>query len=246
MIALFLAIASLPEQSIANLIDRAISDPGVSYLVLDTPTGHVIASRWTNPNLPIPAGSLVKPFTAFAYGETHAFRFPEYTCRTQCWLPGGHGRLNLEQALANSCNVYFRELAKGVDPIALAQVCRRLGLPLPSSMTDLTGAGDSWKIAPLDLARAFSQLPRYPEAREILAGLRMAAESGTAKAIGRNALAKTGTAQCSHEPREAADGLAIALFPAEAPRYTVLVRKNGTTGANTAIVAAQIRRLVLP
>jgi cell division protein FtsI/penicillin-binding protein 2 len=76
--------------------------------------------------------------------------------------------------------------------------------------------------------------------------MRQAAQSGTAKAIGGGALAKTGTAECSHLPREAGDGLAIVLFPAESPRYTVLVRKNGTTGANAAVVAGQIRKLVLP
>lgn len=238
MIALWLLFAaSLPEQSISIVIDRAISDPAVSYLILDTRSGQVIASRWDHPLRPIPIGSLVKPFTALAYGKTHAFRFPEYTCRGQCWLPRGHGHLNLEQAIGNSCNSYFRQLSQNVDPIALASVCRRLGLSL---------TGDSWRSSPLDLARAFGQLLHEPEARAILAGMRQAAQSGTARAVGANALAKTGTAECSHVPREAGDGLAIAMFPAEAPRYTVLVRKNGTTGANAAVVAARIRSLVQP
>jgi cell division protein FtsI/penicillin-binding protein 2 len=243
---LLLAAASLPEQSIGILIDRAISDPRVSYLVLDTRTGQVIAGHWQDPKRPIPVGSLVKPFTALTYGETHAFRFPEYTCRTQCWLPGGHGRLNLEQAIAHSCNSYFRELAKHVDQDAVSMVCRRLGLPLPSSLQGLTGMGAAWNISPLDLALAFGQLAHDPDARAILAGMRQAAQFGTAKAVGRDALAKTGTAECSHVPREAGDGFAVVLFPAEAPRYTVLVRKHGTTGANAAVVAGHIRILVQP
>ncbi len=246
MIPLLLLAASLPEQSIGILIERAISDPDVSYLVLDTRTGQVIASRWIDPQRPIPMGSLVKPFTALAYGETHNFAFPEYTCRGRCWLPGGHGRLNVEQAIANSCNSYFRELAAGVDPAGLAQVCRRLGLPLPAGRQGLTGMGDSWKISPLDLARALGQLAGYAQAHEILAGMRQAARSGTAKAVGENALAKTGTAECSHVPRELGDGLTVALFPAEAPRYTVLVRKNNTTGARAALVAGRIRSLIQP
>jgi len=230
---LLLAAAGLPEQSIGILIDRAISDPGVSYLVLDTRSGQVIASRWPDPQRPIPVGSLVKPFTAFAYGETHAFEYPEYG-------------LNLEQAIAQSWNPYFHQLAQGVDPDALNAVCRRLGLPVPSKLQGLTGMGDSWKMSPLDLTRAFGRLAGDARAHAILAGMRQAAQVGTAKGVGGNALAKTGTAECSHVPRQAGDGLTIALFPAEAPRYTVLVRKEGTTGANAAVVAGRIRTLVLP
>jgi len=227
---LFLTAASLPEQSIGIVIDRAISDPAVSYLVLDTRSGLVIAARWEDTDRGIPVGSLVKPFTALAYAQTEVCATPEH----------------LEEAIAHSSNSYFHELAKKVEPGSLAAVCRRLGLPLPSRPDGLTGLGKSWQIAPLDLARAYGQLLREPCARPILAGMRQAAQSGTAKAIGRGALAKTGTAECSHVPREAGDGFAIVLFPAESPRYTVLVRRNGTTGANAAVVAGQIRKLVLP
>jgi cell division protein FtsI/penicillin-binding protein 2 len=232
MIALLLLAAiSLPEQSIGIVLDRAISDPGVSYLVLDTRSGQVIGARWEDVERGIPVGSLVKPFTALAYAQTKV-------CAT---FPG-----NLEQAIAQSSNSYFGELGRKVDPGALTAVCQRLGLPLPSGPEGLIGMGKTWQIAPLDLARAFGLLLREPCAGPILAGMRQAAQSGTAKAIGGGALAKTGTAECSHLPREAGDGLAIVLFPAESPRYTVLVRKNGTTGANAAVVAGQIRKLVLP
>jgi cell division protein FtsI/penicillin-binding protein 2 len=231
---LFLAAVSLQEQSIGIVIDRAISDPGVSYLVLDTRSGQVIAKRWQNAERAIPVGSLVKPFTALAYGEAAQTK----VCAT---FPA-----NLEQAIAHSSNAYFGELARNLDSGAVMAVCHRLGLPLPSGPEGLTGMGKSWQIAPLDLARAFGQLLREPCAGPILLGMRHAAQSGTAKAIGRGALAKTGTAECSHTPREAGDGFAIALFPAESPRYTVLVRKNGTSGANAAVVAGQIWSLVLP
>jgi cell division protein FtsI/penicillin-binding protein 2 len=228
---LLLAAVSLPEQSIGIVIERAISDPGVSYLVLDTRSGDVIAIRWQDADRAIPVGSLVKPFTALAYAQTKV-------CAT---FPG-----NLEQAIAHSSNAYFSELARNLDAGVLAGVCQRLGLPLPSGPAGLIGMGKSWQIAPLDLARAFGRLLREPCAEPILSGMRQAAQSGTAKAIGHGALAKTGTAECSHMPREAGDGFAIALFPAESPRYIVLVRKNGTSGANAAVVAGRIRSLVLP
>jgi hypothetical protein len=38
----------------------------------------VLAFRWDNPQAPSPLASLVKPFTALAYGEHHAFRYPAH------------------------------------------------------------------------------------------------------------------------------------------------------------------------
>lgn len=58
----------------------------------------------------------------------------------------------------------------------------------------------------------------------VLAGMRRAASRGTAKLIGRDALAKTGTAECGHRPKSAGDGFAVVLYPAVAPRTAVLVR----------------------
>jgi len=43
-----------------------------SFLALDAHTGAVIASRWENPEKPIPLGALVKPFTAPAYGDANS------------------------------------------------------------------------------------------------------------------------------------------------------------------------------
>ncbi|MBY8975732.1 penicillin-binding protein 2 [Rhodobacteraceae bacterium NNCM2] len=48
--------------------------------------------------------------------------------RFHCWRSGGHGHLNLEQALEQSCDVYFYEIAKrtGIDKIA--EMANRLSL----------------------------------------------------------------------------------------------------------------------
>src|SRR5262249_15700908 len=109
-----LAAASLPEQSIALLLDRSFPAQRLSYIVLDAPSGRVICSRWNNADQAMPVGSLVKPFTALAYGRTHGFAFPEFTCKgaqNRCWLPQGHGRVGLADAIAHSCNAYFLALA---------------------------------------------------------------------------------------------------------------------------------------
>ncbi len=87
--------SSLFAQSAGRILNRDFPSGDISFLLLDAPTGRVLASRWENPQTPIPLGSLVKPFTALAYGEHHAFRYPAHICRgtaTGCWLPHGHGQ----------------------------------------------------------------------------------------------------------------------------------------------------------
>ena len=83
---------SLFAQSAAKSLLHEIPDTNVSFLLFDAHTGQLLASRWDDPSLPIPLGSLAKPFTALAYGERHEFPYPTHTCRrskTGCWRPGG-------------------------------------------------------------------------------------------------------------------------------------------------------------
>jgi hypothetical protein len=199
----------------------------------------------------ISPGSLVKPFLAIAYGEQHGGRFPTVRClgsRNRCWLPRGHGNLGLEEAIAQSCNAYFLELAAGLDRQRAAQTFSRYGLagpPMDAAAESLAGLGSAWKEPPLAWARAYLQLEneqRSPAQSRIVKGMLDSAEHGTARAVdaalGRNAaLAKTGTAACSHTPRGAADGFTVVLYPAAQPRLLLLVRVHGVTGAASAKVA---------
>ncbi len=54
------------------------------------------------------------------------FRLGRRTYR--CWKRGGHGPVNLEQALSGSCDVYFYELGKTLGVDTLAKYARRFGL----------------------------------------------------------------------------------------------------------------------
>ncbi|WND02766.1 penicillin-binding protein 2 [Temperatibacter marinus] len=45
-----------------------------------------------------------------------------------CWEDKGHGRVNLLQSIAKSCDVYYYELAEKLDIDDLAVVCERFGL----------------------------------------------------------------------------------------------------------------------
>jgi penicillin-binding protein 2 len=76
-----------------------------------------------------PPGSTVKPFIALgglatgfttARKTTHCSGFlslPGQSHRFRCWRKGGHGTVNLERAIVESCDVYFYSLANqmGID-----------------------------------------------------------------------------------------------------------------------------------
>lgn len=48
--------------------------------------------------------------------------------RFHCWSRGGHGRLGMIEALAQSCDVYFYELARRIGMDRIAHYANRLGL----------------------------------------------------------------------------------------------------------------------
>jgi len=224
----------------ANLTDGA-----VSYITVDVRTRAVIAQAWPDAETPIPLGSLVKPFTALAYPGT----FPEFECKgaaSGCWRPHGHGRVGFREALAQSCNAYFVNLARSVDANTLAVVAAKFGIAAPASDAAETriGLGGDWRISPVAMARAYCELASRasePRVAEILSGLESAARFGTASAIGPGFFAKTGTSPAA-DRKYATDGFTIVLAPAEAPRIALLVRVRGVTGAATSRTTAQILR----
>lgn len=235
------------------------ADPGISWLLMDA-SGSLIADRWLSPDKlywpAISPGSLVKPFLAVAYGEQHHNVFPRVRClgtETHCWLPSGHGTLGLEDAIAQSCNTYFLNLAEQLNRSQAAQTFARYGLNGPASTAgaeSLIGLGTDWKESPLAVARAYLQLEneqQLPAQSRIVRGMLESAALGTARAVdaalGPNAaLAKTGTAVCSHTPKGAADGFTVVLYPAAQPRLLLLVRVHGKTGAESARIAGAMLR----
>ncbi len=249
-----LAADSLYEQSLAPLLERRFPAAEISYLLLEAESGRVLASRWAEPGRPVPMGSLVKPFTAVAYGGAHAFRYPEFVCRGEasgCWLPKGHGRVGISEALAYSCNGYFRALAAGVSPEDVRHSAQRFGIsgpPNSAPVTALIGLESGWKTAPLDMGRAYLELAARaaePGALEVVRGMALSARAGTGRAIGQAALVKTGTAPCAHFPKARGDGYVVALYPAESPRFALLMSVHGVPGMRAAGVAGEILRAML-
>ncbi len=247
--AILLVAGSLYDQSLVRLLRERFSDPGVSYVFLDARSGGLLDSRWPDAERPVAVGSLVKPFTALAYGEAHQFHYPDFVCRgkaSHCWLERGHGRIGIVEAVAQSCNAYFRGLAAEVRQADLADVAQRYGIdgpPAGSTADTLIGLGNGWKVAPLALAGAYCRLIAEPRAAELVRGMALAAQSGTGRAAGLG-LVKTGTAPCAHVPKAPGDGYAMAFYPAQAPRYALLVRVHGVPGAEAARVAGKMLRVL--
>jgi cell division protein FtsI/penicillin-binding protein 2 len=240
--------------AVSELWAQRFPSEDISYLLLSLRTGAVIAQRWEDANRPIPAGSLVKPFTAMAYVESHGFNFPHHLCAAgTCWLPRGHGDLGIVRAVALSCNSYFISLAGDVTPAEVIAVARRFGLNGPeaqASAEDMVGMHGAWREAPSAIASAYAELlgeRSRPGVREIVAGMAQAARDGTAAGLSAGGsrtavLAKTGTAHCTHHPSAPGDGFVVAAWPADAPTYLLLLREHGKPGAQAAVLAGRMLR----
>jgi cell division protein FtsI/penicillin-binding protein 2 len=252
------AQVSLFSQSAGEALDRNFPDRDISFLLLDARTGEVLASRWENPQTPIPLGSLDKPFTALAYGQQHDFRYPSHTCRgiqSGCWRPGGHGDVDLAAAIAYSCNSYFRMLTSNLTGADLSDTASRFGLEVPDRETsgaELAGLGPRWRISPLRMAHAYLELiqeRQRPGVGQILDGMARSARSGTGAELDHalensTALVKTGTAACTHRRRAPGDGFVVALVPADDPKLLLMVRVHGVPGSHAARTAGQMLRRI--
>ena len=228
-----LARASASDESIARLIER--KPGGIEYLCSGRAMPSHCAGRTQNSQFR--SGSLAKPFLALAFGESHAFRYPEFDC-AGCWLPQGHGRIGIRAGLAQSCNAYFLQLAARTPVEDIARVAQRYGLTMPveASAEALIGRRGVWRATPAAIALAYGELAARrtePGVATVYEALRECSLRGTAMGVGAFAAAKTGTAPCAHG-RGAGDGLVAAMFPPEAPEFVLVARAHGVPGAECA------------
>lgn len=90
-----------------------------------------------------PPGSVFKIITAAtALEEGKVNPTTSYYCSGQyysirCWKHEGHGILNLNQAIAESCNVYFMHLAEKVQGKRLTDMARNFGLGANIELNDI-------------------------------------------------------------------------------------------------------------
>ena len=139
-------------------------------------TGGLRASTWRdlrdNPRTPLvnkcirgqyPPGSTFKMITALAALEAGIAPAHQVFCPGRmslgravfhCWREHGHGRIAMVQALGQSCDVYFYDLARRVGIDAIAAMAARfglgatLGIDLPGEQPGLIPTTD-WKRAAL-------------------------------------------------------------------------------------------------
>ena len=225
----------------------------LSHVLIEAATGGVVEARWNDLDRPVAVGSLIKPFTALAYAGAHQFLYPSFTCRggEDCWLPRGHGSVDLAAAIAASCNAYFDRLARETTPDAFVATLQRFGLradPRTATAAAMVGLGGSLAFEPMSVARAYLELiarAHDPGVAPIVQGMMASAEYGTGRGVGQSVLppgasAKTGTAPCSHASKAVGDGYAVVVYPVERPRLVLLVQAHGRTGAEAAIAAGRI------
>jgi penicillin-binding protein 2 len=128
-----LALASAPSFD-GNLFVRGISSTDYNALLEDD---HRPLVNKTVQGM-YPPGSTFKMVTALAAldagvtnGEERVFcpgHMDVSGTRFHCWKRGGHGRVNLVSALAESCDVYFYEMAQRCGIDAINAMSERMGL----------------------------------------------------------------------------------------------------------------------
>jgi cell division protein FtsI/penicillin-binding protein 2 len=112
-------------------IKKEIKDEG-AFIIADIKTGKII--DYHNERLCfgtlIPPGSVFKILTAIIAIEENIISENTYfdckgeefikigdeSVKVKCWLKKGHGKQNIRDAIANSCNIFFAKLSLKIDP----------------------------------------------------------------------------------------------------------------------------------
>ncbi|MGB5247741.1 MAG: penicillin-binding protein 2 [Woeseia sp.] len=122
-------------------------------------SGSEFRELQTDPNQPLfnravrgkyPPGSTIKPMLALAALETGAtnltrrkmcigyYTLPGSTHRYRDWKPEGHGQVDLHDAIAQSCDVYFYEISRDIGIDRMHDYLTAFGLGDPTGL-DISG-----------------------------------------------------------------------------------------------------------
>lgn len=229
-----LALYSHPTYDPNQLIGRI--DPTV-WRGLNTDPARPLLNRATFGIYP--PGSTWKLATALIGLEkgvvTPETRFPvscsggmNYAGRyARCWKPTGHGALNLEDAIATSCNVYFYQLGIRLGVNQLAREGTRLGF---SRRTGIDLPVEQAGTFPEDVAwyrRRFGWTPTPSEVTSLAIGQGPNAQTPLRMAQFFSALAGDGTAPAPHLLRRAADAAVVPETDLRVSRQSLAVVRRG-------------------
>lgn len=265
LLALGLLVAALPAPAFARdfqaRCEAVLGERSGTVVVVSPETGRLLAL--VNPGLAkasVPPGSVFKLVTAIS-GLSDGQAVP-FTCRGRfqdrpCWKPGGHGRLTLEEAIAQSCNVYFYQLGARVGAERLQQTATLAGLPLAKSprflMPDASiGEGAPLSTTALRMAGFLSAVATDGRLRQVgwseakpgaaiatastLARVRTGMRAGVALGSGKQASSgrvaiagKTGTSTYL-DGSNRTYGWFVGYAPADKPKMAVVVMLRDANG----------------
>jgi stage II sporulation protein D len=158
-------------------VNKESLSSGTAVLAVNPQNGNVLASL--HPEIFLerkyPPGSLVKPFTLIAFYRQHGDSFPVFQCPATlpndpggCWNRNGHGKVNATDAIAQSCNVYFRQLSARISPDVFAKTlsdyeiiddpAEILKLPEETQRKLMVGNTNDWVVSPYRMLRAYCEL----------------------------------------------------------------------------------------
>jgi cell division protein FtsI/penicillin-binding protein 2 len=247
--------------------------PDIVALVSDARTGRPLGGvRVSEARLERHApGSLFKIAIAIAALEGNGRSASTHRCTGhdtidgtayRCWDTAGHGELSLRDAIARSCNLYFRALGRTLSRTSLASRASTLGL-LPrdhaATIDDATLLGSAAAVTPeMLMSTALTLASRGRLSRPTMSlsghryrplydGLRECVRSGTARAAwsARTSIAgKTGTVDRAGSPGRHA-GWFIGFAPFDRPQYAVVVLHRNGMGSDAAVIAREILEALL-
>jgi membrane peptidoglycan carboxypeptidase len=255
MIALLRAPAGVSQHPVGELLARALRDTQASAVVMDIPTGAVIASAGGRGSATLESapGSALKP-VLLEYALDHGIvtSHMEVYCRRNlhvggralpCTHPADNPIFTAQRALAESCNTWFAAMARRFTGAELEAALSAAGIPhapMQAARIDrrqLAVLGLSGvKTSPLQLARAYAQMIQHaPPDGPVVQGLQDSVNFGMANPAavkGVQILGKTGTAS---DPGEAwTHGWFAGALPGRLVLVVYVPHGDGGTAARLA------------
>ncbi|MDR1628904.1 MAG: penicillin-binding protein 2 [Oscillospiraceae bacterium] len=126
-------VLDVKTSAILAMASRPAFDPNNLAAALDDPNSPFINRALT----PYSVGSVYKPIVASAAIAAGIYPDYEYTCTGSirvnnvvfnCHKHEGHGKINMDEAIALSCNVYFVNLAEQIGKEGIIDLSSKLGL----------------------------------------------------------------------------------------------------------------------